>query len=141
MALAPALVMDVVDALYRARARPLALYGPPRSGKTTLLREAARTAGRQTVWCSAFDMANGLADAIRGGAEGRYSAALSADPRPLCVEHLEDLREKPRTREELRRLLRRAARRRPVLLTLTRTRGDAELVRWLRSWAVLRRLS
>jgi len=89
------------------------------------------------VWCSAFDLANELAEAIRGGTHESYSAALVGDRRPLCVEHLEDLRGKPRTREELRLLLTQAALRRPVLLTLTCTGGDAELVRWLRSWAEL----
>jgi hypothetical protein len=51
------------------------------------------------------------------------------------VEHLEDLRTKPRTREELGRLLGRAATRRPILLTLTRTKGDAEMLAWLRARA------
>ena len=64
-----------------------------------------------------------------------YSAALIGDRRPLCVEHLEDLRGKPRTREELRLLLTRAALRRPVLLTLTRARRDRDVLRWLRGWA------
>ena len=140
VALAAALAPEVVDALYRPRRRPLVLCGRTRSGKTTLLREAARTAGRRAVWCSAFDMSNELAEAIRGGVHESYTAALVGDPRPLCVEHLEDLRDKPRTREELRHLLGRVAPRRPVLLTVTRRRGDAELVRWLRSWTELRSL-
>jgi hypothetical protein len=140
MPLAASLTPTVVDALYRPRRRPLALRGSSRSGKTTLLRDSAHRAGRQTVWCSAFDLANELAAAIRGGTCESYSAALIGDRRPLCVEHLEDLRGKPRTREELRLLLTRAALRRPVLLTLTYTRGDAEVVRWLRSWAELRSL-
>ena len=137
MTLAASLTPTVVDALYRPRKRPLALRGRSRSGKTTLLRDSARRAGRQAVWCSAFDLANELAEAIRGGTHESYSAALIGDRRPLCVEHLEELRGKPRTREELRLLLTQAALRRPVLLTLTRTRGDAELVRWLRPWAEL----
>ena len=138
MALAANLTPAVVDALYRPRGRPLALAGRSRCGKTTLLREAVRRAGRQTVWCSAFDLANELVEAIWGGVRQTYSAAVVGDPRPLCVEHLEDLRENPRTREELRRLLKRAAPHRPVLLTVTRTRGDAEILRWLRCWAELR---
>lgn len=140
MALAASLMPTVVDALYRPRPRPLALRGRSRSGKTTLLRDAARRAGRQTAWSSAFDLANQLVEAIRSGDYERYSAALVGDRRPLCVEHLEDLRGKPRTREELCHLLKRAARHRPVLLTVTRTRGDADLVRWLRSWAEVRSL-
>lgn len=62
---------------------------------------------------------------------------LSRDRRPLCVEHLEDLRGKTRTRHELRRLLEHAARRRPVVLTLTCGHGDGEVVRWLATWTDL----
>jgi hypothetical protein len=52
------------------------------------------------------------------------------------VEHLEDLRGKPRTREELRRLLLlRAAHGGATLLTSTGGRGHAEIVRWLGTWA------
>jgi hypothetical protein len=138
VALAAKLTTEVVDALYRPRRRPLALGGRSRSGKTTLLRDAARRAGREAVWSSAFDLADQLVAAIRGGSYRAYATDLAGDLRPLCVEHVEDLRDKPRTREELRLLLERAALRRPVLLTLTRRRGDAEVVRWLRTWADLR---
>jgi hypothetical protein len=52
------------------------------------------------------------------------------------VEHLEDLRGKPSTREELRRLLAiRAARGGATVLTLTAGRGDTEIVGWLDGWA------
>jgi hypothetical protein len=52
------------------------------------------------------------------------------------VEHLEDLRGKPRTREELRRLLRLwAANGGATLLTSTGGRGHAEIARWLGGWA------
>jgi len=141
VAVAATLKPHVVDALCRARRRPLALCGRSRAGKTTLLREAVRTAGRQAVWRPAFELAGELVEAIRCGVQESYAAALVADSRPLCVEHMEDLREKPRTREELCRLLSRAARHRPVLLTATRARGDAEVVVWLRSWTELRFLS
>jgi hypothetical protein len=78
-----------------------------------------------------------MADAIREGRYQSYRAALSADDRPLYVEHLEDLRGKPRTRMELRSLLEAATRRRAVLLTLTRSRGDRDVLRWLRGWVEL----
>jgi hypothetical protein len=130
----------VVGVLYGSCRRPFALAGRSGCGKTKLLRQSARRAGRQAVWLSAIDLASELAEAIRCGRQEHYSVALAGDRRPLCVEHLEDLRERPRTREEVRLLLRRAAARRPVLLTLTRTRGDAEVVRWLRSWADVRSL-
>jgi len=103
------LSQTVVDALRRPRRRPLAVGGSSGSGKTTLLRDSARRAGTEAVWCSAFDLANELAEAIRGGRQEDYSASLVRDSRPLCIEHLEDLREKPRTREELGLLLKRAA--------------------------------
>jgi hypothetical protein len=127
----------LVDALYRPRRRPLVLRGRSRSGKTSILREAARRAGRQTVRYSAFDLAGEVVEAIRGDTYESYRAALVADPRPLCIEHLEDLRGKPSTRDVLRRLLQQAAGRRPVLLTLTRAERDGEIVRWLRPWAQL----
>jgi len=61
---------------------------------------------------------------------------LAADARPLVVEHLEDLRGKPRTRKELRRLLLgRAANGGVTLLTLTAARGTARTLRWLGGWA------
>jgi ABC-type nitrate/sulfonate/bicarbonate transport system ATPase subunit len=53
------------------------------------------------------------------------------------VEHLEDLRDKPLTQATTQRLLEHAARSRPVLLTLTRSKHDAQVSRWLRSWTEL----
>jgi hypothetical protein len=101
----------------------------------TLLRGLTHRAARDTVWASAFDLVNELTDAIRKGSDDSYRASLCDDDRPFCLEHLEDLRGKPRTRQELRCILEAAARRRTVLLTLTRSRGDAEILRWLRPWA------
>ena len=71
----------------RPRRRPLALCGRTRSGKTTLLREAARTAGRQAVWCSAFDMSNELVEAIRRSVSeaGIRTELLGIDPDVLWV--------------------------------------------------------
>ena len=101
MTCAAQLAPRVLTAVRRpgAAAGPLGRTG---TGKTSLLRRVAREALPGTVWCSAFELATQMADAIR---EGRYEscrAALSADDRPLYVEHLEDLRGKPRTRVELR---------------------------------------
>ena len=75
-----------------------------------------------------------MAQAIRDDRLAVYRSGLTEDPRPLCVEHLEDLRGRPATREELRHILAHAASRRPILLTLTRARGDAEVAAWLRPW-------
>ncbi len=137
MANAAELAPRLLAALLHPRSRPIVLQGRSGSGKTTLVKSLVRATRRDAAWCSAFDLTTQLADAIR---EGRYDSLcsdLARDHRPLCVEHLEDLRRKPRTREELRVVLARAAKRRPVLLTLTRSRGTAEVVRWLRPWVQL----
>ena len=125
----------LLAALAHPGGRPLALRGRSGSGKTALLRGLTSRTAPEAAWCSAFELAHGLADAIREGRYESYRSGLSGERRPLCVEHLEDLRGRPRTREELRRILDLAARRRTVLLTLTRARGDAEVLRWLRPWA------
>ena len=137
MAHAAELAPRLLAALSQPRSRPIALQGRSGSGKTTLLRSLVRATQREAVWCSAFDLTTQLSDAIRKGRYESLRAGLVRDNRPLCVEHLEDLRGKPRTREELRLLLTQAATRRPVLLTLTRSRGAAEVVSWLRPWAQL----
>jgi hypothetical protein len=87
------------------------------------------------VWCSARDLADEMVAAARADRVTSYGSSFAADPRPVCIEHLEDLRGKPRTRHELRHLLQHAAERRPVLLSLTRSRNDADVLAWLRSWA------
>jgi len=137
MSHAAELAPKLLAALSHPRSRPIALQGRSGSGKTTLLRSLVRATRRDAVWCSAFDLTNQLAAAIREGRYERLRTDLARDDRLLCVEHLEDLRGKPRTREELRVVLARAASRRPVLLTLTRSRGAAEVVRWLRPWTQL----
>jgi len=137
MTCAAELAPRLLTAVRRPGARPLVLSGRTGTGKTSILRRVAREAAPGTVWCSAFEFATQMADAIREGRYESYRAALSADDRPLYVEHLEDLRGKPRTRVELRSLLEAATRRRPVLLTLTRSRGDRDVLRWLRGWVEL----
>jgi chromosomal replication initiation ATPase DnaA len=127
----------LLAALSHPRSRPVALQGRSGSGKTALLRTLAQATEREAVWCSAFDLVGQLADAIREGRYEKLRASLARDDRPLCVEHLEDLRGKPRAREEVRLVLARAARRRPVLLTLTHSKGAAEVARWLRPWTDL----
>jgi hypothetical protein len=124
-------------ALSRPSGRPLALKGRSGSGKTTLLRRATGGIAKEAVWLSAFDLVQGLSEAIREDRLSSYCEAFLQDERPLCVEHLEDLRGKPRTRAELERLLRSASRRRPVVLTLTLSSGDKEVARWLRTWTTL----
>lgn len=135
VALAPEVVRRLLHAVSPPPTRPLALRGRTGSGKTTLLREVALRSARETVWYTAFDLVDELTRSIRDGRYESYREALVQDDRPLYVEHLEDLRGKPRTREELGLLLGRAATRRPILLTLTRTKDDAEILAWLRARA------
>ena len=125
----------VAAALAHQPCRPLAITGRTGSGKTRLLRALAPEGDREAVWCPAADLVGRVAESIECDRYSALRVALVDDPRPLVVEHLEDLRGKPRTRKELRSLLETASRRRPVLLTLTRARRDREVLRWLRSWA------
>jgi chromosomal replication initiation ATPase DnaA len=131
------IVATLAAAFSEPPSRPLALRGPSGSGKTTLLRGVSRQAQRQAVWLTAFDLVHELTAAIREDRYSGYSDTLAADQRPLCIEHLEDLRDKPQTRAIVQRLLERAAHRRPVLLTLTSSSRDAEVARWLGSWTEL----
>jgi hypothetical protein len=79
---------------------------------------------------------------VREGRYERYRAAFASNRRPLFLERVEDLRGKPVTRGEARRLLlERAANACPTLLTLTTgSRGDGEILGWLASWTELRSL-
>jgi len=92
------------------------------------------------VRCAMFRQRNMLVRfPVRDGAlvlaRGRVSVYEARGEFQVVVEHLEDLRGKPRTRAELCFLLKTASQRRPVLLTLTRARRDGEVLRWLRGWA------
>jgi chromosomal replication initiation ATPase DnaA len=127
----------IAERLAQPCGRPLAIRGRSGSGKTTLLRNAVGSTCRTTVWLSAFDLVNDLATAIRQDRHTRFCSALIGDSRPLCVEHLEDVRGQPCTRAELQRLLVQAAERRPIVMTLTRSRSDGEVTRWLCSWTDL----
>ena len=125
----------LIAALVRPGQRPVGLQGPSGRYKTTLLRRLLSRETAGASWSSASDLTHEMTAAMR---EERYSAwrdALCADDRPLCVEHVEDLRGLPRTREEVKHLLTAAAARRRVVVTLTRSRSDGAVVRWLRSWA------
>ena len=126
----------VVAALSDRPCRPFAISGRTGVGKTTLLRAVTAEGDIEPVWCSAVDLVERVVGALRCEGYAALRAALATDPRPLVVEHLEDLRGKPRTREELRRLLvLRAARGGATVLTLTAGRDDTEIVGWLDGWA------
>ena len=126
----------VAAALSRRPCRPLAITGRTGAGKTTLLRDLVAKGDLEAAWCPAVDLVERVIEALRCDRYAALRAALVADPRPLVIEHLEDLRAKPRTREEIRRLLlSRAANGSASILTLTTGPGGAEIVRWLGGWA------
>jgi hypothetical protein len=63
-----------------------------------------------------------MAAAVRADRYERWCEALESDPRPLVMEHLEDLRGRARTLEELRRCMeRRLSHGGTTILTLTLT--------------------
>jgi chromosomal replication initiation ATPase DnaA len=126
----------VLAAIAHRPSRPLAITGRTGVGKTALLRATVAESGLEAVWFSAFDLAERMVDALRGDCYDALQAALATDPRPLVIEHLEDLKEKPQTRDELRLLLLlRATRGGATFLTLTSGRSDSAIVRWLDRWA------
>ena len=126
----------VAAALSDRPCRPLAISGRTGVGKTTLLRAVTAEGDIEPVWCSAVDLVERVVEALRCEGYAGLRAALATDHRPLVVEHLEDLRGKPSTREELRRLLvLRAASGGATVLTLTAGRDDTEIVGWLDGWA------
>jgi chromosomal replication initiation ATPase DnaA len=126
----------VAAALSRRPCRPLAFTGRTGAGTTSLLRAVVAKGDLQAAWCPAVDLVERVIEALRCDRFAALRASLVADPRPLVIEHLEDLRGKPRTRDEIRRLLlSRAANGAATILTLTTGPGGAEIVRWLGGWA------
>jgi hypothetical protein len=98
----------------------------------------AAQAGRDVVRESTRDLVAQMTEAIRDDRYSRYREAFTGDERPRFLEHVEDLRGLAVTRDEVRRLVEaRAARGRCTVLTMTRARGDAEVVEWLASWSEL----
>ena len=139
MARAAELAPSLVDAILHPPARPLAVRGHSGCGKTRLIRRVVQEIGIQSTWATAFDLTATMTDAVREGRYDLYRAGFTTDRRPLCIEHLEDLRGKPVTRKEVRRLLQaRATSGCPTLLTITtNSRGDGEVLEWLAPWTEL----
>jgi chromosomal replication initiation ATPase DnaA len=124
----------VLDVLSSA-GRPLAIVGRTGSGKTTLLRAAATERASTPFWSSAEGLFQDMVQAIREEKYEAFIERVAGDPKPLIVEHLEDLRDRETTRTEVRRLLLRRSRLGgPTILSLTIARGAAE-VAWLDGWS------
>lgn len=120
----------------------MAVCGRSGSGKTRLIRGVAREGRVEPTWTTAFALATEMTEAVREGRYERYRAGFTSNRRPLVLEHVEDLRGKPVTRGEVRRLLmERAANDCPTLLILTTgSQGDGEILEWLASWTEVRSL-
>lgn len=112
--------------------RPLCLIGPSGSGKTRRLREAVRALALEALWTTARDTADAAVQAMRAGRYPSWREAFTSDPRPLVIEHLEDLRGKPRTLEELRCILDvRRSHGHPSVLSLTLEPRSEDVLSWL----------
>jgi hypothetical protein len=111
MAKPTAVKAQVQAQLRRKRPRPLAIEGPSGARKTRLLRELAEAA--PVWWCTARGLADEAVEAMRADRYVAFEKAVATDARPLVIEHIEDLRTKPRTRMELRRVLLARGRGRP----------------------------
>jgi chromosomal replication initiation ATPase DnaA len=131
---------DTIAVIQRALASPakraLALVGASSSGKTSLLRTALGARAVEPRWTTARDLVDAVVEAVRNGHLDEHREAFTNDPRPLVVEHLEDLRSKTLTQRELQRLVdERIARGHAVFLTLTFHRGAQDVIDWLRACA------
>ena len=118
--------------LSRSEKRALCLMGPSGAGKTTTLREILQSRGVEARWAAARELVGEMVEALRAGDWERWVEALASDPRPLVLEHAEDLQGRPRTMEELHHLLdRRLSRGHPVLITVTLSAACEDVVAWL----------
>ena len=101
-------------------------------GKTTHLRAAFRASNREARWTTAREAVDGMVAAVRADRYECWREALESDSRPLVMEHLEDLRGRPRTLEELRRCMeRRLSHGGTTILTLTLTPGADDVLEWV----------
>jgi chromosomal replication initiation ATPase DnaA len=128
----------VAQALHSSFQRPACLVGPSGSGKTTALRAALQARECAAAWTTARDTVNAMIVAMRDAPLDRWRAAFAGNPQLVVIEHLEDLRGKSRTMDELRHVLElRAARGHPTVLTLTSASGADEVLAWLGGFAAL----
>jgi hypothetical protein len=80
-------------------------HRPLGSGKTSRLRAAFHTCGVEPLWTTARDAAGEIVEALQAHHYEPWREAFVSDPRPLVVEHMEDLHGRTRTLEELRQVL------------------------------------
>jgi chromosomal replication initiation ATPase DnaA len=122
----------IARALAAQAPRPLCLVGRSGGGKTTLLRQALAEDGVEARWTTARDVVDEIVHAMRSGRYDRWREAFARDPRPVVIEHLEDLHGKRQTQQELGQLLDlRLSRGLAVVLTLTLEAKVVEMVEWL----------
>jgi hypothetical protein len=119
-----------------ARARLVCVAGRSGVGKTAHLRAAFRASNREARWTTARETVDEMAAAVRANRYERWCEVLERDPRPLVMEHLEDLRGRPLTLEELRRCMeRRLSRGGTTILTLTLTAAAGDVLDSVRQYA------
>jgi hypothetical protein len=119
-----------------APARLVCVAGRSGVGKTAHLRAAFRASNREARWTTARETVDEMAAAVRANRYERWCEVLEGDPRPLVMEHLEDLRGRPLTLEELRRCMeRRLSRGGTTILTLTLTAAAGDVLDSVRQYA------
>jgi chromosomal replication initiation ATPase DnaA len=112
--------------------RPVCVAGQSGIGKTTHLRAAFRASNQDPRWTTAREAVDEMVAALRADRYGCWREGLENDPRPLVMEHVEDLRGKPRTMEELRRCMeRRLSHGGVTILTLTLEPGADDVLAWV----------
>jgi hypothetical protein len=111
-----------IDRAVSGAPRLVCIAGRSGIGKTAHLRAAFRASNREARWTTAREAVDEMAAAVRANRYERWCEVLENDPRPLVMEHLEDLRGRPRTLAELRRgMERRLSHGGTTILTLTLT--------------------
>jgi hypothetical protein len=123
-------------ALDAAAGRPVCVVGPSGSGKTTHLRAVFAADERAPVWTTARDTVDSLVAAMRQDPAARWQAAFTDEPRPVVVEHLEDMRGRLRTMDVLRDVFEmRASLGHRTVLSLTLGPGAEAVLAWVKDFA------
>lgn len=105
-------------------------------GKTADLRAALRTHDLDTRWTTARETVDDIVAAMRTDRYASWCQAFTGDRRPLVIEHVEDLRGKARTMQEVRLCMEeRLSRGALTILTLTLSPGAADVLEWVSGFA------